>query len=235
MLKTVLNSGADKTQGLAVTYRSGGYNQFGTCPTTCSLNPLKDNKIEKLDTEYLETIVNTIPKKGISFTYTHFNLDKLENLKLIEDIKYNKKKATINRSADTIEQALEYYNNDYDTVVVLPYTEKPDKHFTKDGVKFVRCIAEYNKKINCSNCNLCADKQRKFVVVFYAHGSKKKKIGLEKGGCYGANGRTNIHWIATQKQEQIESDVKRLKSFIKSLPHGKKLRHHIVGDIGLDK
>jgi|TARA_R110002051_G_scaffold123658_1_gene196887 hypothetical protein len=235
MLKTVLNSGADKTQGLAVTYRSGGYNQFGTCPTTCSLNPLKDNKIEKLDTEYLETIVNTIPKKGISFTYTHFNLDKLENLKLIEDIKYNKKKATINRSADTIEQALEYYNNDYDTVVVLPYTEKPDKHFTKDGVKFVRCIAEYNKKINCSNCNLCADKQRKFVVVFYAHGSKKKKIGLEKGGCYGANGRTNIHWIATQKQEQIESDTKKLKSFIKSLPHGKKLRHHIVGDIGLDK
>jgi len=158
MLKTVLNSGADKTLGLAVTYRSGGYNQFGTCPTTCSLNPLKDNKIEKLDIEYLETIVNTIPKKGISFTYTHFNLDKLENLKLIEDIKYNKKKATINRSADTIEQALEYYNNDYDTVVVLPYTEKPDKHFTKDGVKFVRCIAEYNKKINCSNCNLCADK-----------------------------------------------------------------------------
>ena len=235
MLKTVLNSGADKTQGLAVTYRSGGYNQFGTCPTTCSLNPLKDNKIEKLDTEYLETIVNTIPKKGISFTYTHFNLDKLENLKLIEDIKYNKKKATINRSADTIEQALEYYNNDYDTVVVLPYTEKPDKHFTKDGVKFVRCIAEYNKKINCSNCNLCADKQRKFVVVFYAHGSKKKKIGLEKGGCYGANGRTNIHWIATQKQEQIESDTKKLKSFIKSLPHGKKLRHHIVGDIGLDE
>ena len=73
------------------------------------------------------------------------------------------------------------------------------------------------------------------MVVFYAHGSKKKKIGLEKGGCYGANGRTNIHWIATQKQEQIESDTKKLKSFIKSLPHGKKLRHHIVGDIGLDK
>ena len=234
MLKTVANSQSSKTQGLAVTYRSGGHNQFGTCPTTCSLNPLKNDKIERLDIEYLEAIVNTIPKHGTSYTYTHFDLDKLKNLELIENIKYNKKKATINRSADTIEQALEYYNNDYDTVVVLPYTDKPDKHFTEDGVKFVRCIAEYNKKINCSNCNLCADKQRKFVVVFYAHGSKKKKIGIEKGGCYGAGGRTNLHWLATQRQKQIESDTEKYKSFVKSLPHGKKVRPHIVGDVGLD-
>jgi len=235
MLKTVANSQAPKTLGVSTTYRADSKNQFGTCPTSCSLNPLKDNKIENIDLEYLEVIVNNIPKRGTSYTYTHFNLDKLENLKLIEDIKYNKKKATINRSADNIQQALEYYNNDYDTVVVLPYTDKPDKHFTQNNVKFVRCIAEYNKKINCSNCNLCADKQRKFVVVFYAHGSKKKKIGLEKGGCYGANGRTNLHWLATQRQAQIESDAEKLKSFIKSLPHGKKLRHHIVGDIGLDE
>ena len=235
VLKTISNSQSSKTQGLAVTYRSGGLNQFGTCPTTCSLNPLKDNKREDIDVEYLEAIVNTIPKRGVSYTYTHFNLDKLKNLKLIEDIKYNKNKATINRSADTIEQALKYYHKDYDTVVVLPYTEKPDKHFTKDGVKFVRCIAEYNKKINCSNCNLCADKQRKFVVVFYAHGSKKKKIGKEKGGCYGANGRTNLHWLATQRQAQTESDAEKLKSFIKSLPHGRKIRHHVVGDVGLDE
>ena len=150
MLKTVELSQSVKTMGVATTYRSGGHNQFGTCPTTCSLNPLKDNKRENIDVEYLEVIVNNIPKRGVSYTYTHFNLDKLKNLKLIEDIKYN-------------------------------------------------------------------------------------KIGKEKGGCYGANGRTNLHWLATQRQAQTESDAEKLKSFIKSLPHGRKIRHHVVGDVGLDE
>lgn len=234
MLKTNTNSQSSKTPTLAVTYRSGLKNQFGTCPKTCSLCPLSSKKEDTIDMDYLKVLVNTVPKHGTSYTYTHFDLDKIEDKNLLNDIKYNTKKATINRSADTIQQAINYKNNNYDVVVVVPHTEQPKKHFTVNGTKFVRCIAEYNKKINCSNCDLCTKKQRDYVVVFYAHGNQKKKIGNEKGGCYGASGRTNLHWLATQKQQQNKKDFEVLKDFIKNLPHGKKLRHHVVGDIGLE-
>ena len=53
MLKTVETSRAQKTKGLAVTYRAGSQEKFGTCPTSCELNP-SGCGASKVDQEYLE-------------------------------------------------------------------------------------------------------------------------------------------------------------------------------------
>ena len=53
MLKTVETSRAQKTKGLAVTYRAGSQEKFGTCPASCELNP-SGCGASKVDQEYLE-------------------------------------------------------------------------------------------------------------------------------------------------------------------------------------
>ena len=66
MLKTVELSRAKKTKGLAVTYRSGAGNNFGTCPATCELNP-SGCGASKIDTGYLDAVLDAVPVKGKSF------------------------------------------------------------------------------------------------------------------------------------------------------------------------
>ena len=63
MLKTTLNSRANKTKGLAVTYRSGSENKFGTCPKDCELNPSGCGS-NTIDEKYLDALLNCKPKKA---------------------------------------------------------------------------------------------------------------------------------------------------------------------------
>ena len=69
MLKTVEISRAKKTKGIAVTYRAGKNDMFGTCPRTCNLNDSGKGASE-IDQEYLNALLNAKPKKGLSFIYT---------------------------------------------------------------------------------------------------------------------------------------------------------------------
>jgi hypothetical protein len=70
-------------------------------------------------------------------------------------------------------------------------------------------------------------------VTFTAHGNSKKKIGTDqRGGCYATGGNVNLHWEHTAKQEQDRTDGDRLRAFVKSLPAGTTIRHHVAGDIG---
>jgi hypothetical protein len=74
MLKTVECSRGNKTKGLAITYRAGGKNKFGTCPLSCKLNASgKGCKPQEVDKEYLDVIWNSKPKDGEAFIYTHFD------------------------------------------------------------------------------------------------------------------------------------------------------------------
>ena len=66
MLKTVETSRAQKTKGLAVTYRAGEKEKFGTCPASCELNP-SGCGASKIDQEYLEALSDAVPLKGICF------------------------------------------------------------------------------------------------------------------------------------------------------------------------
>ena len=78
MIDGVPVSRAAKTAGLATTYRVGVGNPYGTCPTTCPLMPEKFKGTGEVDQDYLESELTAVPKKGVSFTYTHFPVDKWE-------------------------------------------------------------------------------------------------------------------------------------------------------------
>ena len=112
-----------------------------------------------------------------------------------------------------------------------------DKVDNIQGVKFVRCPSEYNEKIKCQNCGsgkpLCARINRDYIIKFVAHGSQKKKVGKkEQGGCYAGQGFTRFAWQDTVNRKQDRSDPEKLTNWVKTLPYGTFIRHHVAGDIG---
>lgn len=228
MLKTISRSSNRKLGGCAATYRSGHRNVFGTCPNSCKLKPSSGTGTSTVDTEYLSVLLSAVPRGGVSWTYTHFGPD---SVPLPQP-----KQTVVNLSADTVEQALDYISQGYPTVVALPadQSSKVDRH---QEVRFVRCPAEYNPKVDCNNCGsgvpLCARPDRDYVIKFTAHGNQAKLVGDEReGGCYGSSGPVAIHWYKTRSQTQPLSDAEVLVEWIHSLPYGTKVRHHVVGDLG---
>ena len=233
MLKTVELSRAKKTKGLAVTYRSGAGNNFGTCPATCELNP-SGCGASKIDQEYLDAVLDAVPVKGQSFTYSHFS-------PLFWAKKLKAGKTVINFSAKTAELAAKYVGFGVPTVATVSESFWQGKKSQEiDGVKIVRCPAEYRDNFGCNQCGngdpLCAQLKRQYAVGFTAHGVHKKKAAApeEKGGCYATGGNVLLHWTATAKQDQDETDGQKIARFAKSLPPRTILRHHIAGDIGQD-
>ena len=245
MLKTVKKSQAFKTTNCAITYRSGDDDIFGTCPKICPLNPNQTVSTGRIDWDYLDAVLDAKVQGGRSWTYSHFKFEKITfkqnkrfHLNFLYRIRDSKQHTTINRSTDDIDGAVTVHKKGYPTVVTLS-DKNVSKNFVHKGVKFVRCLAEYNEKVGCINCDLCARKDRNFVIVFYAHGSQKKLVGEEEqGGCYGTFGRVRLQWEHTRKnvsQNNVNgnySDKKKLQQFVQGLPYGTILRHHIVGDVG---
>jgi hypothetical protein len=233
MLKTVETSRAQKTKGLAVTYRAGSQEKFGTCPASCELNP-SGCGASKIDQEYLNALSLAVPTKGVAFTYSHFSP--------IHWIKKNGPgKTVINYSAKTATLAAKYLKMAVPTVatVALDFWNGR-KSVDSDGARFVRCPAEYLPKFGCAQCGngdpLCARLERDFVIGFTAHGVHKKKAANpdDPGGCYASGGNVLLHWEATADQSQDESDADKVTRFAKSLAPRTILRHHIAGDIGDD-
>ena len=233
MLKTVETSRAQKTKGLAVTYRAGSQEKFGTCPASCELNP-SGCGASKIDQEYLNALSLAVPTKGVAFTYSHFSP--------VHWIKKNGPgKTVINYSAKTATLAAKYLKMAVPTVatVALDFWNGR-KSVDSDGARFVRCPAEYLPKFGCAQCGngdpLCARLERDFVIGFTAHGVHKKKAANpdDPGGCYASGGNVLLHWEATADQAQDESDADKVTRFAKSLAPRTILRHHIAGDIGDD-
>ena len=236
MLKTVKNSTANKTGGLAVTYRAGEANNFGTCPADCKLNDSgRGCGASQIDFEYLDAVLESKPRRGESFTYSHFH-------PLYWAQKLAPNKTTINYSADNLSEAVQIVKDKVAPVVTVVKKSfwKNGKNATVDGVRVIRCPAEYLENLGCVNCGgkdgpLCARLNRDFIVGFTGHGVKKKKIeNNERGGCYAAGGNVAIHWRATAEQEQEQSDGDKLRAFVKTLSPRAIIRHHVAGDIGLE-
>lgn len=248
MLKTVANSGATKTAGIAITYRAGSGERFGTCPANCKMNS-SGKGAEAIDSDYLEALLNAVPRKGIAFTYSHFSwhlwADRLAPGKTV-----------INYSAESLTSAAAASRVVPTVVVVSPEdwcggktlkaplfgSAKGAGEFAQSGsVKVVRCPAEYRKGLSCRDCGngvpLCARRERGYIVGFTAHGSQKKKAAdpNQRGGCYADGGRCRMWWDQTANGAQdMETDAEKVLSFAKSLPPRSILRHHVAGDIGAE-
>lgn len=108
-------------------------------------------------------------KKG--FTYTH-HLPSLGRNK--EHIQHaNANGFTVNLSANTLDQAVEYSEIGPTVVAVKSTTTK---NFKYKGKQFVVCPATYRDKITCANCQLCQKANRNCIVAFPAHGVSKRKM-----------------------------------------------------------
>ena len=228
MLKTVQISANSKTGPIAVTYRSGEHETYGTCPTSCSLHPKSETGTAQIDAEYMAAVLDSVPRGGQAWTYSHFAAEALP-LPLPN-------KTVINASCDNVDDAVRAVELGRPAVYAAPL-ETADQWPQKiHGVTFARCPAELAENFNCQQCGggrpLCARGARDFVVVFVAHGTGKKKVGKEeKGGCYAASGPTAIQWHNTRKKG-APNDAAALRAFVRGLPYGSMLRHHIAGDVG---
>ena len=111
MLKTVEISRAQKTKGVAVTYRAGTKDNFGTCPATCELNP-SGCGATKIDHVYLDAVVDAVPTKGQAFTYSHFS-----PIHWIKKLQAGK--TVINYSAKTAAMAAKYVRMKVPTVCTV--------------------------------------------------------------------------------------------------------------------
>jgi hypothetical protein len=230
MLKTVKISANSKTGPIAVTYRSGEHETYGTCPTSCSLHPKSETGTSQIDSEYLQAVFDSVPRGGQAWTYSHFAA---EALPLPQP-----NKTVINASCDTTAEAVRAVELGRPAVYAAPL-ESADQWPQKiHNVTFARCPAELADNFSCQQCGggrpLCARGARDFVVVFVAHGTGKKKVGKdEDGGCYAASGPVAIQWHNTRKNG-AKNDAVALREFVRTLPHGSFLRHHIAGDCGLE-
>ena len=227
-------SQAKKLGPIATTYRAGSTSPFDTCPSTCGLLPKYEHGTPEIDFSYLETVIKSVPRNGLAWTYTHFPYHHIP--------KYNGG-TVINISTDDLDTALQAADAGYPTVFAAPvgWTHKST---TINGRRFVTC-PEYTHpgRIKCFNCGggkpLCARPKRDYVIVFPAHGTGAKLVGHnERGGCYGSYGNVRIQWERTAKAEDSgkiigSADIHEvLPSWTNSLPYGSFLRHHIVGDLG---
>lgn len=227
MLKTVKTSNNSKTGPIAVTYRSGEHDIFGTCPTTCALHPKSESGAVQIDADYLAAVYDAVPRRGHAWTYSHFPAAALPFPA--------KGKTVINASCDTVADAVLAVENGKPAVYAAPLSEADTFPRSVHGIRFVRCPAELSESFTCADCGggvpLCARGDRDYVVTFVAHGSQKKKVGTGKGGCYAGQGFTSIQWHSTRKTGAA-NDAAALRDFAASLRPGSLLRHHIAGDIG---
>lgn len=228
MLKTIYPTEAAKLGPIACTYRAGDQSIFGTCPQSCPLLPIqsKSEGATDLDLNYLATELNTAPRHGWAWGYTHYP----------HPLPAYSGASTLNLSTTDIPHALQSAKNHIPTVFATH-----DRNWPRciDGVLFVQCPAETHSTVTCATCGgnkgpLCARSQRAYVIVFVAHGTKKHLVGTGQGGCYGANFPCVRQWERTITQGWDEhADPTRLQHWAKSLPPGTRLRHRIVGDICL--
>jgi hypothetical protein len=234
MLKTVDYSRATKTRGIAVTYRAGTGEKYATCPASCKMN-CSGKGAEQIDADYLDALLDAVPRRGVSFTYSHFDW------KLWAD-KLAPGKTVINFSTESPLTAAAATLENVPSVVVLreDYWQGSKTQSAPFGVRIVRCPAEYREGFSCADCGngepLCARRDRDYIIGFSAHGPSKKKAAdpETRGGCYADAGNCRIWWDDTANGEQRETDAEKVRRFAQSLPPGSIVRHHVAGDIGAE-
>jgi hypothetical protein len=138
-----------------------------------------------LDGQALDVIVQA-NKGRRGFAYSHkpvglFSLEAIANARIIE--RANADGFTINLSADDVAEADELADLGIGPVVVVLPTNAPDSPSrTPKGRLITVCPAERHPgAVTCERCGICANKDRKNIVGFRAHGTKRNTINRRLG------------------------------------------------------
>lgn len=124
------------------------------------------NRISKQELDGIVTANRD--KRG--FTYTHKPLTKY-NYTLIKSALDNG--FAINYSADSIDEAIRITKEYNIPCVVTVSHDTPKQSFVKDGITFVPCPEQTGGLSSCTECGICAKTNRKSVIMFFMHGSRK--------------------------------------------------------------
>ena len=135
-----------------------------------------------IDAPKLNRLTEIFKRRAIdAIAYTHHNIElNLNTLQTAFNAGFN-----INASCESLNQARFALDQGLNAVITMPINSI--KKVLKIGdMTIVRCPAEYNEKIQCANCMLCAKDrtQNRVVVAFTAHGTKKNSLSkrlLENG------------------------------------------------------
>jgi hypothetical protein len=135
----------------------------------------------EIDSNLLKKLVKENKGKR-GFTYTHKPvLEGQADEKVIknnsEAIRHaNDNGFTVNLSADNLEEADEMVDKGVGPVVTILPTTADKRTKTPKGRHVVVCPAVVSDDAACSTCALCQIRDRKFIIGFPAHGTKKKVV-----------------------------------------------------------
>ena len=258
MLKTVVNSRSSKTAGCDITYRAGVLDLFDTCPDTCSLKPANSTGTGEIDHDYLRAMRAAVPRGGQSFGYSHVDLLRYRWRSGETVINHSADGLIDLDHALRADMLNRLHGVPRPVVVTVPenYFTDGKQYRDRDGVKVGNCPANYmrvdGRRVTCGGgvlpsgertvaCGggrpLCARGDRDYVIAFPVHGASKRAAADpdKPGGCYAEHPHVRRHGEAPRKQRATpETDGERLTEFARTAQRGSILRHHIVGDVGLD-
>lgn len=142
------------------------------------LRPDKEDKSRIDRARLAQLVMSNKDKKG--FTYTHYEV--LEkgyngdwNRGAIREA--NQKGFTINLSADSLEEADRLAQLEIGPVTTtLPSNTTKKITKTPGGLTVITCPAAIGDDTTCSTCSICAKANRKSIIGFPAHGTRKKRV-----------------------------------------------------------
>ena len=118
-------------------------------------------------------------KNRRGFTYTHYPMTSQHNLDSVRAA--NQGGFTVNLSSNNVYHADQLLDStDLPVVTLMPLKTNWEngKHaYTPKGRTIVRCPVEY-RDTSCMECQLCAQRDRSFVVGFTVHGIRKRRADI---------------------------------------------------------
>ena len=139
---------------------------------------LPPNEDGKLDEQKCEQLANAASHTN-GWTYTHYDPMDKHNFEVIQKMN-SVGGLVVNLSADTMEQAETYHELGIAPVtVVLPEDAPNMGNKTPNGLPIVICPAQTQDDMACNRCKLCQVQDRKSIVGFKAHGSRRKKLSAK--------------------------------------------------------
>ena len=136
---------------------------------------LPPNADGKLDADKCEALADAASHTD-GWTYTHYDPTDAHNNSVIKGMN-EVGGLVVNLSADTMEQADTYHELGIAPVTVVLSEDAPNMgNKTPNGLPIVVCPAQTQDEMSCNICELCQKRDRKSIVGFKAHGSRRKKL-----------------------------------------------------------